>query len=109
MFSLSNEWLNLRRYFTDSKNVLLIQLDLFAWHEQLAKNYYWDSIGNIALLAYKNEVGEIEQCIINAKFKISTLKNLVQINDGIKQANDLIKKLIVPPISKISVTQIPDK
>jgi len=45
--------LNLRRYFTGLKKVLLIQLDLFAWHEQRAKNYYWDSIGNIALLAYK--------------------------------------------------------
>jgi hypothetical protein len=37
------------------ENVLLIQLDLFACDEQRAKNYYWASIGNIALLAYKND------------------------------------------------------
>jgi hypothetical protein len=55
--------------------VLLIQLDLFAWHEQLAKNYYWASIGNIALLAYKNDyiglhwfIGEYEYNSVSELF-----------------------------------------
>jgi len=39
MSSLSNGLVNLRRYFTGLEKVFLIQLDLFAWDEQLAKNY----------------------------------------------------------------------
>jgi hypothetical protein len=40
-FSLSNGLLDLRRYFTGLENASLIQLDLFAWDEQRAKNDYW--------------------------------------------------------------------
>ena len=78
MSSLSNGLLSLRRYFTDSKKCFLIQLDLFAWHEQHAKNYYWVFIGNIALLAYKNDyialvsyIGEYEYNSISELFVLN--------------------------------------
>jgi hypothetical protein len=61
------------------ENVLLIQLDLFAWHEQLAKNYYWVFIGNIALLAYKN--GYIGLISYIGEYEYNSISELFVLNE----------------------------